>query len=153
MGITSLFDNLAKHLNLPNLRLNEYGVCKLNIEDSTQLFMEVEESNRYLYLYACIGDIPTYDKAPFYEELLQRNCFGASTGDTSLCCDKDKNEVVLFQNLYLKLMDQELFNDVVDEFIHQVRVQRQWLSQIKLTSTQKDVILNVNEPNDFMLRV
>jgi hypothetical protein len=68
-----LMDQIARHLNLPQLRLNAKQACALRVNNNLQIELHLSKCQRCLHLIADLGQLSGIDMGAIYCELLRLN--------------------------------------------------------------------------------
>ena len=82
-----------------------------------KFFIGPDYHNDNVHLYFVLGIISEAHRLAFYETVFARNLFGHDTGQASIQCDMDRQEVLLSTTFDSSLTDTDRFIDMYDDFI------------------------------------
>jgi hypothetical protein len=107
----------GKEVGLPNLKLNENGVCSLSFDDSITVDIVYIEKNNQCFLASPICSIPNSDREKFYEQLLISNNTYNKNGGIILGIDEDSNRVVISYTFIANTFTYFRFKNVLRNFV------------------------------------
>lgn len=130
MDIHTLLPLLGLHLGIQNLMLDD-GVCCIAFNDGHEIFIEPAGGNEYIHVYAVIGGMPSYGREEVYESIFERNLFGNKTNTANICCDSERQEIVLQKIIAIKNIMLSDFVDDIDRFADTLLLQKTWLMNFR----------------------
>ena len=107
----------GKEVGLPNLKLNENGVCSLCFNDCISVDIVYNEKNNNCFLASPICLIPNNDREKFYEQLLISNNTYNENGGVILGIEEDTNRVVLSYIFIANTFTYFRFENVLRNFV------------------------------------
>ena len=109
----------GKEVGLPNLKLNENGVCSLSFNDSINVNVDIAYNEEYnqCFLASPICSIPNSDREKFYEQLLISNNTYNVNGGVILGIDEDSNRVALSYTFIANTFSYFRFKNVLKNFV------------------------------------
>ena len=85
----------GKEIGLPNLELNENGVCSLNFDGQVNVDIIYSKENKQSIFASPIGNIRPDADEKYFEHLLISNAFGTETGGSLIGIETEENRIVL----------------------------------------------------------
>lgn len=119
MTLALLVQQLADHLPLPGLSLNEQGVCQIRVEGSLTLTLEEVPGQDLAHVYAVLAPLPSSgpDREGVLLALLGGQLFGRELGaGLSFGVDEAAGEILLQSTLTPSMMDVGMLNLALGEF-------------------------------------
>ena len=107
----------GKEVGLPNLKLNENGVCSLCFEDSINVDIVFREEYNQCFLASPICSIPNSDREKFYEQLLISNNTYNKNGGVILGIDENSNRVVISYTFIANTFSYLRFKNTLKNFV------------------------------------
>ena len=117
MNAADLIAEIGSQMNLPSLRLDENGQCRLVFDEKTVVDVEQDEAAGRLHLYSVLGRLPHEGREALYEQLLEANLFGRDTGGAVLAVDLFEDEVLLARTLATERLDFTEFAQIMGSFV------------------------------------
>ena len=127
MTMNNLLSELGDYLGNQTLEFDSNGVCELEIEDESSVYLKKGKNEQSFYLYSLLGPIPEQDRLGFYEALLDKNLFGNETEEWSLACDMDRQWVLLTGAFKSPFLSADGLISGFESFVAQIEVQQNWI--------------------------
>ena len=108
---------LADLIGLPDLKLDESGMCTLQWNDDVLLSLIVPQGAGAVYFSVSLGPVPPGDREAFFERLLRKNFLLLDTDGATLALDDESREVHLTYALDLNHFSPETFPDLVGNLL------------------------------------
>lgn len=120
MNIPDALTELGTHIGLPDLALNENGLCRVVFDDLLTVDFESMDEGRTLHLSAPIRTLPTQpDQAEaLYAELLSGHLLGAATSGAYFSISEADDEVLFERKLEMNRLDYTSFSNALEGFIN-----------------------------------
>ena len=111
IDFSSYITNYGREVGLPNLKLNENGVCSLNFDSKINVDIVYNKDNDQCFFASPIGTVPADGREEFYRQLLVSNAFGI---------EEEEERVVLSYTFIASTFSFELFKTVLGNFVTMV---------------------------------
>jgi hypothetical protein len=114
-----LADSLAELgslLGLGALAFNEYGLCRLQFDESLIVDLESADGGATLHLSGALGALP--DSAEVCETLLHANFLGEGTGGAAFAWDQGRGELLLHRTIAAAQLDATGLASAVETFVN-----------------------------------
>lgn len=96
---------------------SDESLIRIRINDETIVGFEESLDHGSFYLFSVIDTLPHGKELEVLTEALASNLFNKETGQASIGLDKETKTLVLFQQLELAHMDENLLQHKVESFI------------------------------------
>ena len=123
---TNYISSYGKEVGLPNLTLNEQGVCSLTFDGKINVDIVYKHDQDQCIFAAPICDLPSGNCEEFFKKLLISNCFGTENGGAILGIEKEEDRVVLSYLFIASTFSFELFKTVLNNFVNLVE---EWIDK------------------------
>jgi hypothetical protein len=110
------------------LTLDDLDVCHLLVNDTTRVTFELDQEQKYFYLYTIIGIIPEDKTELVLKDAMQANLFGKETGFATLGFDPETRAMVLFERFSDQESTYETFKEHLGMFITLVE---RWIKRLE----------------------
>lgn len=120
IDFSNYIQNYGKEVGLPNLKLNENGVCSLNFDGKINVDIVYNKDNDQCFFASPIGTVPVDGREEFYKQLLLSNAFGIENGGAVLGIEEEEDRVVLSYTFIASTFSFELFKTVLGNFVTMV---------------------------------
>lgn len=127
MELNALLESLAAQIGLPQLSLDNNGVCRLVFDAKLTLDLEPADNGATVYLYAVIGNAPLTAPGELFSSLLSANYFCRETGSAFFSYDTDSGDILLQQKFLLDGLTPPVFLAQFEQF---VATAESWLARI-----------------------
>ena len=125
--------NYGKEMGLPDLKLNEDGICSLSFDEKINVDIFYRKEQEQVIFAAPIGDVPSEGQESFFRQLLIANAFGIENAGAVLGIEKDENRVILSYMFISSTFSFDLFKTVLANFVDLVEA---WQEKIKTIETE-----------------
>lgn len=120
IDFSSYITNYGREVGLPNLKLNESGVCSLSFDGKINVDIVYNKDNDQCFFASPIGAVPADGHEEFYRQLLVSNAFGTENGGAVLGIEEEEERVVLSYTFIASTFSFELFKTVLGNFVTMV---------------------------------
>ena len=120
IDFSNYITNYGKEVGLPNLKLNENGVCSLNFDGKINVDIVYNKENDQCFFASPIGTVPAEGREEFFKQLLVSNAFGIENGGAVLGIEEEEDRVVLSYTFIASTFSFELFKTVLGNFVTMV---------------------------------
>ena len=120
IDFSSYITNYGREVGLPNLKLNENGVCSLNFDGKINVDIVYNKDNDQCFFASPVGTVPADGREEFYRQLLVSNAFGIENGGAVLGIEEGEERVVLSYTFIASTFSFELFKTVLGNFVTMV---------------------------------
>jgi len=120
--------NYGKEIGLPDLKLNEDGICSLSFDEKINVDIVYRKEQEQVIFAAPIGDIPVEGQENFFKQLLISNAFGIENAGAILGIEEEENRVVLSYVFISSTFSFDLFKTVLANFVDLVEA---WQEKIE----------------------
>lgn len=79
LTLTEIFKQLGDVIRVPDLKLNEQGVCALTLDNRLQIILEPSPQPDKLLLYSFMCPLPEKNSETLYKHLMEAHSFGVGT--------------------------------------------------------------------------
>lgn len=117
MRLEDLLIELEQAMGLPNLELNQEGICHLFLNKTALVSLERSPNKPGFYLYSTVGVVPKHLEASFCLEALSGNLFGRQTGGASLGYLPPSSTLILFEYMPEAGLSLATFRQRLEEFL------------------------------------
>jgi hypothetical protein len=118
--LNGMLKAMGQELEMPDLKLDEQGICFLAFGEEFMLRCGLDASGRMVVLYACLGSLPE-KSSEFLQRLLVANYFWKETAGMRVGLDPEVMEdIVLTQVMAVDYLDEELFYRNVERFVNAI---------------------------------
>jgi len=132
MNIPDALNELGSLLNLPELALNDEGVCRLVFDEDLTLDFESMADGRMLHLSTAITTLDTENQnESFFQTLLHANLLGLATGGAHFSVNEASDEVLLERTLKMDQHDATGFCSAVESFVNHLEGWKERLSSLE----------------------
>ncbi|KZK88506.1 Tir chaperone protein (CesT) [Pseudovibrio sp. Ad46] len=145
----TLIAELGEKIGLPNLQLDEEGLCSFDVEDEFTLTLGANNQDEVI-LFALLPDIEKDKRQAGYQLLLQANLLGKGTGDAVLAMTEGDNQPALNSRFSAKSLGIAQLEDKLDKFIKLVKLWRVTIQS--LNTSQNEGTTQLHPTNDEWLR-
>ncbi|MDR0727688.1 MAG: CesT family type III secretion system chaperone [Puniceicoccales bacterium] len=146
MDLDTLMAGVSRRMNLP-LKLDpETRRCVLQDKEShLEILIEFPQRNTALFIYSPLMQLPKeIDQAKFLESLLELNLFGLQTNGTTIGFDRKHGHIVLHHSVPLEFVDEQIFVNVLTNFIATARKISSRISDLQLVNQKRAKIANTH---------
>lgn len=120
MHIKDALDQLGKQIGVPDLALDENGVCRMIFDRNLVVDLEQSDDASVLHIHSTLTGIPAEGRETLYGSLLAANLFGAETGGAVFALDIPAGEVVLFKSFRMDETEYQDFVNGLENFVQQI---------------------------------
>ncbi|AEV39614.1 Tir chaperone (plasmid) [Pseudovibrio sp. FO-BEG1] len=145
----TLLAELGEKIGLPNLELDEEGLCSFEVEDEFTLTLGANNQDEVI-LFALLPDIQKDKREAGYRLLLQANLLGKGTGDAVLAMTEGDNQPALNSRFSAQNLAVQQLEEKLDTFIKLVKLWRATLQSLNASETESTQDLHLS--NDAWLR-
>lgn len=117
MELKTLIERLGVELKLPELALNENGVCFLTFDGRLQVAVEAAPEPHIVFMYGVLCPIPTEGKDKLYETLMEGHLFGIGTRGGTFAASSQFGHIFLFKRFDLREISFEGFLREMESFV------------------------------------
>lgn len=132
--IDELLINLARQLEMDDLRLDDGNHCILKIEDGPDLHLEYFDDEDLVVLAAALEPVAEALRPAAYRMLLKANFMWQGTAGATLALNPDSDAVIVQHKLVAANIGSESFMGVIDGFDGLCRLCREELDGLSLNS-------------------
>ena len=125
--------NYGKEIGLPNLKLNESGICSLSFDEKINVDIVYRKDQEQVILAAPVGNIPVEGQESFFKQLLIANAFGIENAGATLGIEEEENRVVLSYMFISSTFSFDLFKTVLGNFVDLVEA---WQEKIETLASE-----------------
>ena len=129
--------NYGKEIGLPNLKLNEDGICSLSFDEKFNIDIVFRKEQEQVIFAAPIGDIPAEGQENFFKQLLISNAFGIENAGAILGIEEEENRVILSYVFISSTFSFDLFKTVLANFVDLVEA---WQEKIETMRSENSNI-------------
>ena len=129
--------NYGKEIGLPNLKLNEDGICSLSFDEKFNVDIVFRKEQEQVIFAAPIGDIPAEGQENFFKQLLISNAFGIENAGAILGIEEEENRVILSYVFISSTFSFDLFKTVLANFVDLVEA---WQEKIETMRSENSNI-------------
>lgn len=129
--------NYGKEIGLPDLKLNEDGICSLSFDEKFNVDIVFRKEQEQVIFAAPIGDIPVEGQENFFKQLLISNAFGIENAGAILGIEEEENRVVLSYVFISSTFSFDLFKTVLANFVDLVEA---WQEKIETMRSENSNI-------------
>lgn len=141
--------NYGKEIGLPDLKLNEDGICSLSFDEKINVDIVYRKEQEQVIFAAPIGDIPAEGQEGFFKQLLIANAFGIENAGATLGIEEDANRIVLSYMFISSTFSFELFKTVLANFVDLVEAWKEKIETMGSESSNIDSFDYSNPMNSF----
>ncbi|KZL12925.1 CesT family type III secretion system chaperone [Pseudovibrio ascidiaceicola] len=145
----TLIAELGEKIGLPNLQLDEEGLCSFDVEEEFMLTLGANNQDEVI-LFALLPDIQKDKREAGYRLLLQANLLGKGTGDAVLAMTEGDNQPALNSRFSAKSLGVTQLEEKLDTFIKLVKLWRVTIES--LNTSQNEGATQLHPSNDEWLR-
>ena len=138
----------GEKVGIPEMGFDEDGYCCLFFDDLV-INLEIDEETERLFFYSNIGELADKKSEKFYEMLLEANFLFRETEGAVIGIDTQGNVVCLCYQMPLKLVNEETFEAVLENFVN---LTERWTQKIR-DFTLEDSAEEEMRMSDFSLKV
>ena len=115
--LPNFIQRYGKEVGLPNLKLNDNGVCSLCFANNINVDIVYNEKINQCFFASPICLIPNNDREKFYEQLLISNNTYNENGGVNLGIEEEQNRVVLSYTFIADTFSYFKFKNVLKNFV------------------------------------
>jgi hypothetical protein len=118
--LPDLLKQLGEAISIPDLKLNEQGLCVLTFENRFQVILEASPQANQLLVYSFICPIPENNlakKAELYTQLMEAHSFGVATDGGAFGASDKLGHVYFFKVIDLETTGFDRFMQALNAFI------------------------------------
>ncbi len=141
--------NYGKEIGLPDLKLNEDGICSLSFDEKLNVDIVYRKDEEQVIFASPIGNIPAEGQENFFKQLLIANAFGIENAGAILGIEEDENRVVLSYMFISSTFSFELFKTVLANFVDLVEAWQEKLETMGSESSSAASLDYSNPMNSF----
>jgi len=115
MTASEMVQNIGKRLGIPELCLNEMGLCRIRLNNSIVIDFEEDDTKNWLHVFAALTDYATNLSRDTLLKLFRAHYLFNDTGHASFGLDAD-DRLCLFMRAPTSEMAEELWVEMFEAF-------------------------------------
>ena len=119
VSLDVLLSSVSGRDGLPDLSLNDQGVCQLRVDDRLTITLEAIPQEAGAHLYSVLIRTDDFGREALFETLLEAQLFGREIGDgMAFAYDRVTAEILLCRRLLAHEMSEDAFLSALTAFIN-----------------------------------
>jgi hypothetical protein len=115
MTASEMVQHIGKHLGIPELCLNEMGLCRIRLNDSIVVVFEEDDTKNWLHVFAALTDHAANLSRDIMLKLFRAHYLFNDTGHASFGLDAD-DRLCLFMRAPTSELAEELWVEMFEAF-------------------------------------
>lgn len=147
VGFASYITQYGQSVGLPELKLNEAGMCSLTFDDKLAVDIIYHKDVDQCVLVSVVGTLPSENQEECFKQLLISNAYGTENKGASIGIDESGNRIILSHVFIPSIVSFDLFKTLLGNF---VTLTKKWQEQYEsLLSSLESSEPKESIPNPF----